>query len=42
MARVCYLTARDLVSASLRFEARHEDLDTIIPPISDILKVGFN
>jgi hypothetical protein len=42
VARVCYLTARDLVSASLRFEARHEELDTIIPPISDILKVGFN
>lgn len=42
VARVCYLTARDLVSASLRFEARHDELDTIIPPISDIIKVGFS
>lgn len=41
VARVCYLTARDLLSAALRFEGRHEELNALIPPIHDILKVGF-
>lgn len=41
VARVCYLASRDLVSAALRFEGRHEDLDEVIPPIADVL-VGFS
>lgn len=42
MARVCYMTARDLVSASLRFEGEHERLDWYIPSLGDIFMVGFN
>lgn len=37
IARVCYLTARDLVSAALRFEGAHDRLDLTIPPIADAL-----
>lgn len=37
VARVCYLTARDLISAALRFEGAHDRLDETIPPIADAL-----
>lgn len=40
IARVCYLTARDLVSAALRFEDRHEELDGVMPPMRDVITVG--
>ena len=40
MARVCYLTARDLMSATLRFEGCHDKLDWFIPSLADVLKVG--
>ncbi len=40
VARVCYLTARDLVSAALRFEGRDDDLDVAVPPINEVLPHG--
>lgn len=42
VARVCYLTARDLISACLRFDGRRGELDEVIAPICDLLKVGFS
>lgn len=42
VARVCYLTARDLISAALRFDGRRGELDDIIAPITDLLKIGFS
>ena len=40
-ARVCYLTARDLVSAALRFEGREDELHDVVPPISEVLPHGI-
>ena len=37
LARVCYLTGRDLVSAALRFDGVHDELDELIPPIADVV-----
>jgi hypothetical protein len=37
IARVCYLAARDLVSAALRLDGQHDQLDKIIPPLSIVL-----
>lgn len=41
IARVCYLTARDLVSAALRFEGRHAELDDVVAPLADVTAIGF-
>ena len=40
LARVCYLTARDLISAALRFEGRHEELDALLPLLDEARHVG--
>ncbi len=40
-ARVCYLTARDLVSAALRFEGREDALHDAVPPINEVLPHGI-
>lgn len=42
MARVCYLTARDLMSAALRFEGRHDRLDWFMPSLAELFKVGMS
>jgi hypothetical protein len=42
VARVCYLSARDLVSAALRLDGQHDQLDAIIPPLSHILDEGIS
>ncbi len=41
LARICYLSARDLLSAALRFEGRHDELEELMPPLSIIFRVGF-
>lgn len=41
LARVCYLTARDLVSAALRFEGRHDELDLMLPFVDETRTVGI-
>lgn len=40
LAKVCYLTARDLISAALRFEGRHDELDLVLPFVDDTRTVG--
>lgn len=36
VAKICYLASRDLFSAALRFEGRHDELDAVMPPLSQI------
>lgn len=40
LAAVCYLTARDLISAALRFDSRHEELDNVLPLLDLFETVG--
>lgn len=41
VARICYLTARDLISAALRLDGQHDQLDATIPPLSTIFDEGI-
>jgi hypothetical protein len=41
VARVCYLAARDLISAALRLDGQHNLLDATIPPLSAIFDEGI-
>lgn len=42
LARICYLSARDLMSAALRFEGRHDELESLMPSLSTIFRIGFS